>query len=61
MPNTKPKPVGLNKKVPTFSRQCTPEQTVKVSDFKGQKIVLYFYPKDNTPAAPPKDKISKPR
>ena len=22
---------------------------VKLSDFKGQKIVLYFYPKDNTP------------
>ncbi len=22
---------------------------IKLSDFKGQKIVLYFYPKDNTP------------
>jgi len=22
---------------------------VKLSDFKGQKVVLYFYPKDNTP------------
>ena len=24
-------------------------QKVKVADFKGKKIVLYFYPKDNTP------------
>jgi peroxiredoxin Q/BCP len=22
---------------------------VKLSDFKGKKVVLYFYPKDNTP------------
>lgn len=22
---------------------------VKLSDFKGQKVVVYFYPKDNTP------------
>ena len=25
------------------------EQTVSLSDYKGQKVVLYFYPKDNTP------------
>lgn len=25
------------------------EVTVKLSDHKGQKVVLYFYPKDNTP------------
>ena len=24
-------------------------QLVKLADFKGQKIVVYFYPKDNTP------------
>lgn len=24
-------------------------QTIKLSDFKGKKIVLYFYPKDSTP------------
>lgn len=23
--------------------------TVKLSDFLGKKVVLYFYPKDNTP------------
>ncbi len=25
------------------------EKTYELSDFKGEKIVLYFYPKDNTP------------
>jgi peroxiredoxin Q/BCP len=24
-------------------------KTIKLSDFKGSKVVLYFYPKDNTP------------
>jgi peroxiredoxin len=24
-------------------------RTIKLSDFKGKKVVLYFYPKDNTP------------
>lgn len=24
-------------------------QEVKLSDFKGKKVILYFYPKDNTP------------
>ena len=24
-------------------------QTVSLSDFKGRKLILYFYPKDNTP------------
>ena len=49
MPNTKSKQVTFNKKVPAFSCQCTPEQKIKLSDFKGQKLVIYFYPKDNTP------------
>ena len=24
-------------------------QEIKMSDFKGKKLVLYFYPKDSTP------------
>nr|HAD51153.1 thioredoxin-dependent thiol peroxidase [Algoriphagus sp.] len=24
-------------------------ETIKLSDFKGKKVILYFYPKDNTP------------
>ena len=26
-------------------------KTVKISDYKGRKVVLYFYPKDNTPGS----------
>lgn len=49
MPTRKNNPLELNKKVPPFSCSCTPDQTIKLSDFKGQKLVIYFYPKDNTP------------
>ncbi|NBO64055.1 MAG: thioredoxin-dependent thiol peroxidase [Acidobacteria bacterium] len=40
-------PVG--KKAPAFSLKNAEGKTVKLSDFKGQKVVLYFYPKDLTP------------
>jgi peroxiredoxin Q/BCP len=49
MPSSKTKQVAINKKVPSFTCQATPEQKIKLSDFKGQNLVLYFYPKDNTP------------
>lgn len=39
----------LNKKVPNFNFVATSELTGKLSDYKGKKIVLYFYPKDSTP------------
>ena len=32
-----------------FSLPDASGKMVKLSDFKGKKIVLYFYPKDNTP------------
>lgn len=34
---------------PDFSVNDQNENPVKLSDFKGKKVVLYFYPKDNTP------------
>jgi peroxiredoxin Q/BCP len=40
--------VSLNKKVPAFSRPATGEKSWKLSDAAGRKLVLYFYPKDNT-------------
>ena len=46
---TQSKKVKLNKKVPAFCCQATPDQKIKLSDFKGKKLVLYFYPRDNTP------------
>lgn len=39
----------LNKKVPAFKAPATGEKILKLSDFKGKNLILYFYPKDNTP------------
>jgi peroxiredoxin Q/BCP len=36
-------------KAPAFSTTDADGQTVNLKDFKGQKVVLYFYPKDDTP------------
>jgi peroxiredoxin Q/BCP len=36
-------------KAPDFSAKDQNGNTVSLSDFKGKKVVLYFYPKDNTP------------
>ena len=36
-------------KAPDFTIQTDTGSTVGLSDFAGKKIVLYFYPKDNTP------------
>ncbi len=33
---------------PNFTLQDENENTFSLSDYKGKKIVLYFYPKDNT-------------
>ena len=34
---------------PQFETQDTHNQTVTLEQFKGQKVILYFYPKDDTP------------
>lgn len=34
---------------PEFITQDTTGKTVKLADFRGKKVVLYFYPKDDTP------------
>ena len=34
---------------PDFELQSDSGETVKLSDFRGRPVVLYFYPKDNTP------------
>ena len=36
-------------KAPDFSLSDKDGNTVRLSDFQGKKVVLYFYPKDNTP------------
>ena len=39
--------VGM--KAPDFSLPDKDGNAVRLSDFQGKKVVLYFYPKDNTP------------
>ena len=41
--------VEVGKKVPDFELPATSGLTFRLADFKGKKVVLYFYPKDNTP------------
>jgi peroxiredoxin Q/BCP len=36
-------------KAPNFTVNDAEGHQVKLSDFKGRKVVLYFYPKDDTP------------
>jgi thioredoxin-dependent peroxiredoxin len=41
--------VKLNQPIPDIEVQATDDQIFKLSELKGKNIVLYFYPKDNTP------------
>ena len=42
-------PMELHKKVADFALQDDQEQTVHLSDFAGKPVVLFFYPKADTP------------
>lgn len=39
----------IGMKAPDFSLPDKDGNAVRLSDFQGKKVVLYFYPKDNTP------------
>jgi peroxiredoxin Q/BCP len=41
--------VEVGKKVPDFELPATSDQTFRLADHKGKNVVIYFYPKDNTP------------
>jgi peroxiredoxin Q/BCP len=41
--------LDVGDKAPAFSLEDQSGKTVKLSDFKGKTVVLYFYPKDDTP------------
>ena len=43
------KELAVGDKAPAFSLKNSEGKTVKLADFKGKKVVVYFYPKDNTP------------
>lgn len=41
--------VELNKPVPDFEAAATGDQTIRLADLRGKNVVIYFYPKDDTP------------
>lgn len=41
--------VSVGKKAPAFTLASSDGTKVKLSDLEGKVVVLYFYPKDNTP------------
>lgn len=41
--------VNLDKPVPDFSAQATSGQEINLATLAGTQLVIYFYPKDNTP------------
>ena len=43
------RPSILNMTVPDFSAEMTGGHGFRLSEHRGKKVVLYFYPKDNTP------------
>jgi peroxiredoxin Q/BCP len=40
---------ALNRVVANFSAAATRNKTIHLKDLRGQKVILYFYPKDSTP------------
>ena len=41
--------VEINQTVPSFSLHSTSGEEVSIESFQGKNVVLYFYPKDDTP------------
>jgi peroxiredoxin len=41
--------LGAGTQAPEFTLQCTPDQTVSLSEFCGRPVVLAFYPADFSP------------
>ena len=39
----------MNRVVADFSAATTRNKTIKLKELRGQNVVIYFYPKDNTP------------
>ncbi len=42
-------PSALNCQVPEFSAAMTGDKAFQLSEQSGKKVIIYFYPKDNTP------------
>ena len=40
---------GVGDPAPDFEGRTQDDETVRLSDYQGRKVALYFYPKDDTP------------
>ena len=49
MPMTTAAAITIGKKAPALTLQTAGGKAIRLSDFLGQKVALYFYPKDDTP------------
>jgi peroxiredoxin Q/BCP len=43
------KPLTVGRRAPAFSLRTQDGETVRLADYRGKNVVLYFYPKDDTP------------
>lgn len=41
--------ISIGAAVPDFSAQATSDLNVQLANYQGKNLVIYFYPKDNTP------------
>lgn len=41
--------LNLGSTIPDFSAPATGDKTINFSDYRGNYVVIYFYPKDSTP------------
>ena len=39
----------INRVVADFKAEATGDQVIRLKDFRGKNVVIYFYPKDSTP------------
>ena len=39
----------IGDKAPDFTLKDSSDNEISLSDFKGKRVIIYFYPKDNTP------------
>lgn len=44
-----PSPLEVGTEAPTFSASTFAGETIDLTSYRGQKVALYFYPKDATP------------
>lgn len=44
-----PEELEIGDEAPEFELRTDTGETVRLSDYRGQRVILYFYPKDDTP------------